>query len=56
MTPAGFESENEEALHFTHDETVNDDEPVGSSGVKDADKNDPLERTRAVLGNSVEPM
>ena len=52
----GFASLNEDASHFTQDETVKDDEPVGKDDNIDVDKDDPLERTRAVLGNDDEEL
>jgi hypothetical protein len=47
----GFASLNEDASHFTQDDTLNGEEPVGSVDSIDVDKYDPLEKTRAVLGN-----
>jgi hypothetical protein len=52
----GFASLNEDASHFTQDETLNGDEPVGSVDNIDVDKYDPLEKTRAVLGNDDEEL
>jgi hypothetical protein len=49
-TPDGFESVNDDASHFTHDETVKAEEPVGSDDNINVDKYDPLEKTSAVLG------
>ena len=52
----GFASLNEDASHFTQDETLNGDEPVGKDDNIDVDKYDPLEKTRAVLGNDDEEL
>ena len=52
----GFASLNEDASHFTQDETLNGKEPVGSVDNIDVDKYDPLEKTRAVLGNEDEEL
>ena len=52
----GFASLNEDASHFTQDETLKDDEPVGKDDNIDVDKYDPLEKTRAVLGNDDEEL
>ena len=38
-------------VHFTHDDTVKGDEPEGSDDVMGADRYDPREIARAVLGN-----
>ena len=53
-TPAKFESVNEDASHFTQQETKNGDDPVGSDDNKGEDRYDPLEITIAVLGKEVE--
>jgi hypothetical protein len=41
-------------LHFTHDETVNGEDPEGSEGSRGEDKYEPCERTRALLGKEEE--
>jgi len=41
-------------LHFTHDETVNGDDPEGSEDNRGEDKYEPCEITRALLGKEEE--
>jgi hypothetical protein len=53
-TPDGFVEFSDDGLHLTHAETVKGEEPVGIDDFIDAEKNDPLERTIAVLGKEVE--
>jgi hypothetical protein len=45
--------DNEDASHFTQEETVKCEEPVGSDVIIGADKYDPLDRVRIVLGKDV---
>ncbi len=42
---------NDGIVHFTHDDTVKGDDPEGSDEVMGADRYDPREITRAILGN-----
>ena len=46
----GFASVNDDASHFTHDETLNGEEPVGNDDKSKVDKYDPPEKTRAREG------
>jgi len=50
ITLDGFASVSDDASHFTHEETLNGDEPVGNEDNIEVDKYDPLERTRPLLG------
>jgi hypothetical protein len=49
-TSDGFVSVNDDALHFTQEETVNGDEPVGRLGKRGVDMYDPREKVRDTLG------
>jgi len=49
-TPEGLASVNEDASHFTQEETVNEDEPVGRLDKTGVDTYEPLERVRAAFG------
>jgi hypothetical protein len=53
-TSDGFASVNEDASHFTQEETVKAEEPVGRVDNKEFDTYDPLATTRAALGKEVE--
>jgi hypothetical protein len=55
ITLDGFVSLTTEGAHFTHDDTVNDDEPVGreENDDTDVDTYDPFNRIRPELGNEV---
>jgi hypothetical protein len=48
--PDGFASVNDDASHWTQDETVNAEEPIGREGKRGADTYDPRETTSAELG------
>jgi len=50
ITPDGFASVNDDASHFTHEETLNGDEPTGNEDNIEVDMYDPLEKTRPRLG------
>ena len=50
ITLDGFASVSDDASHFTHEETLNGDEPIGNEDNSKVDKYDPLERTRPLLG------
>jgi hypothetical protein len=50
ITLDGFASVSEDASHFTQDETLNGDEPIGNEDNIEVDKYDPLEKTRPLLG------
>jgi hypothetical protein len=50
MTLDGFVSDNNDALHFTQEETVNGDEPVGRLRKRGVDMYDPREKVRDTLG------
>jgi hypothetical protein len=49
-TPDGFASVNEDASHFTQEETVKGDEPVGRLDKSGLVTYDPLEIIKAVFG------
>jgi hypothetical protein len=49
--PDGVASVNDDASHFTQDETVNEEELVGRLDSKGADTYEPLETVRPSLGN-----
>ena len=53
-TLEGFVSVKEEASHFTQEETVKGDEPVGRVDKSGVEIYDPLEIVRAVFGNEEE--
>jgi hypothetical protein len=54
ITLEGFVSVKEEASHFTQDETVKGDEPVGRLDNRGVERYDPLETTNAAVGKEVE--
>ena len=49
-TPEGDESLSEDASHFTQEETVKGEEPVGRLDKAGVDTYEPLEKTKAELG------
>jgi hypothetical protein len=49
-TADGIASVNEDASHFTHDETVKAEEPVGRLDKRGVDTYEPLATTRAAFG------
>ena len=49
-----FSEDIDDASHFTHDETVNEEELVGRLDSKGADTYEPLEKVRPSLGNKDE--
>jgi len=53
-TSYGFASVNEDASHFTQDETVNAEEPVGKLDKRGLETYEPLATTRAAFGKEVE--
>ena len=54
ITLDGFASVSDDASHFTHEETLNEDEPIGKEDNIEVDKYDPLEKTRPLLGKDDE--
>ena len=53
-TSDGFASVNEDASHFTQEDTLKADEPVGRLDKRGVETYDPLATTRAALGYEVE--
>jgi hypothetical protein len=50
-TSDGFTSVNEDASHFTQEDTLKADEPVGRLDRRGVEMYDPLATTRAAFGN-----